>query len=129
MRMALTEIEREQGQPAKALPGGFRTVNALMRRGRVEIDNSKDARVFLPEHEHQFMRGMHLDGCHYFADVGKCDCGVSYHSRIERNVSFDPYSAIWMESDGEEPCERCMELLAGARPRVDVAIVRQGNGA
>jgi hypothetical protein len=126
MRMALAEIEREPGQLAAHLPGGRNTVEALMRRGLVEIAGS-EWRTYLPEHVHTFAPGLHMDGCHWFGDSGTCECGVMYSAMNERSVTFDPYSAILMEPLGSTECIRCEQLLNGARPRSEVVIERRSN--
>jgi len=124
--MALTEIERKQGQLAAHLPGGTRTVEALMRRGMVEVAG-EDWRTYLPEHKHAFKRGMHLDGCHWFGNSGACECGVVYSARNERSLKGDPYSAIWMDDMGVDTCIRCEQLKNGARPRSTFVIARNGK--
>jgi hypothetical protein len=125
MRAALKEIKREEGQLAAHLPGGTRTVEALMRRSRVEVAG-QDWRVYLPEHEHRFVPGMHIDMCHSFENRGTCECGAVYHSVIERSLNTDPWSAVWMGETGES-CERCRQLQRGARPRALVIIARRGE--
>ena len=73
----------------------------------------------MTEHAHDWRLTMHMDGCHWYASTYRCDCGATATSRHERDVKADGWSAIWM---GEEPCPRCDELMAGAKPEhaVDV---------
>jgi hypothetical protein len=122
MRACLDAIEAEQGQPARALPGGLGTVWALMRRHLVETGQRDPWLVFLPAHEHKFRTSVHLDGCHFYTTHGSCECGVVYGHRGERRPKSDPYGAIWMGPDGS--CERCDELLKGARPACETVIQR-----
>jgi hypothetical protein len=120
MKLCLESIEQAPGTRAQKLPGGMGTVNALMRRGLAELDH--ETRVFKPQHQHAFSSTMHLDGCHYYSNDYVCKCGVKAHSYSERSMT-DPYSIVWMEPSGE-PCVRCEELIAGARPRHQVTIWR-----
>jgi hypothetical protein len=73
------------------------------------------------EIDHRWKAIAHVDGCHFYATTFACvDCPATMHVSNERDIGFDPYSAIWMEDDGgpeDEPCERCRELMAGAKPR------------
>lgn len=120
---ALAAIAANPGTPAKELPGGVQTVWALMRRRMVETDMDKDVwHVFLPAHEHTFRTLMHMDGCHFYTTHAACDCGVIYGYRGERHLKGDPYAGVWMD-DGDE-CERCRELLQGARPIGETVIQR-----
>lgn len=57
-----------------------------------------------------------MDGCHYYASEYVCECGAGVSTYDERDVGEDPYSAVWMEPVTEEPCNRCVELLGGAKP-------------
>lgn len=124
MQLALDSIGQAPGILARELPGGTNTVNALMRRGRVEVQGDP-WHVFLPAHEHDFQTSMHLDGCHSFQTQAACKCGVDYAFFGERSLKADPYSAVWMlDDDGGVECERCQALVDGARPRYVVMIVR-----
>lgn len=127
MRMALDAIEEEQGRRAGDLPGGPRTVEALMRREMVEVIGEwSEARVFLPEHRHTWRTSIHLDGCHNYSTGGTCECGAQLGVRGERSFKRDPYSMVWAMPD---ECPRCRELMNGARPRHSVTIVaRKGRG-
>jgi hypothetical protein len=126
MRMALSAVEEQQGRPAKELPGGLRTIEALMKRGKVEIAGH-DWRVYLPnpKHRHSFQRTMHIDGCHFFGESGVCKCGATFNATYERDFKGDPYSMVWAEPTSDEPCKRCEELIAGARSRWSVVIARR----
>jgi hypothetical protein len=129
MRQALAEVEREPGQLADHLPGGSRTVEALMRRGRVEVSGNSDHawRVYLPEHQHVFERTLHMDGCHWYASSYKCECGVTASSTSERSLT-DGYSYVWMDEEASaEKCERCTAIKDGSRPRHSVVIQRPGE--
>jgi hypothetical protein len=70
----------------------------------------KDA---VTEHSHTWVLKAHIDGCHSFESFFTCLCGAKRSSGAERDLADDPYSAIWMQ---DEDCERCQELLAGAKP-------------
>ena len=72
----------------------------------------------MSEHKHRWKMVLHVDGCHFFTSSYACDCGATAATNTERDVDSDPYSALWMENgDGDgEPCTRCRELLAGAKP-------------
>lgn len=122
MRASLAEIARKPGTPAKLLPGGVPTVQALMRRGLVEVQDVR-WHTFKPSHEHRFMAGMHLDGCHFYETHGRCECGVTYRFSSERDLSNDDYAPVWMSED----CPRCQVLIEGARPKRDYVIARPGN--
>ena len=63
------------------------------------------------EHVHEWKLTFHLDGCHAFASHYKCECGAARVSSAERD--FEGYGAVW----ALEGCERCDELLAGAKPK------------
>jgi len=69
-----------------------------------------------PAHEHAWKMTLHLDGCHFYASCYACECGAQFETYDERDVRADSYSAIWMDNEGDEPCKRCEELLAGAEP-------------
>lgn len=70
--------------------------------------------------DHRWLMIVHLDGCHFFKSSYRCiDCGAYYSIQLERDMSFDPWSAVWMEPltddrESEEFCDRCEALLAGA---------------
>lgn len=66
-------------------------------------------------HQHQWKPVAHIDACHYFAWTYACDCGATRSTKHERDVAYDPYSAIWMDPEGAEPCARCEQLMAGAK--------------
>ena len=124
MREALREVEREPGQLAARLPGGERTIEALMRRGKVEVAG-REWRTYLPDpnHVHTFQPGMHMDGCHFFANSGQCECGAQVSTMHERDLRNDVWSLEWMSSD----CDRCRQLRNGARPKSSVIISRRGD--
>lgn len=122
MRESLSAIQKAGGDEAISdLPGGERTVEALERRGLVYRERSQFGVAVaaltvegLSFHVHRFTLTMHLDGCHWFQNVGKCDCGASISQYSERDLNDDPYSGLWL--DEAEECERCKELRAGAEP-------------
>jgi hypothetical protein len=123
MRRALAEIDREAGQRADGLPGGSRTVAALMRRGLVEVTGREEQswRVYMPEHRHQYTRKMHMDSCHWFSSFYECECGVTASATMERSLT-DDYAYMWLEEG--DMCPRCTEIRDGARPVHSVVIVR-----
>lgn len=122
MKLCLDSIEQAPGSLASELPGGKNTVAALMRRGRCEVQEDGTLwRVFLPEHEHAFKTTMHLDGCHSYQTAASCECGVLYNHYGERSLKANPYSGVWMDMD---TCERCAELMRGARPANETVIWR-----
>jgi hypothetical protein len=121
MKAALARLEDGE-QPVNEI--GRSTVAALMNRGMVEVDEAGDV-VSLPAHKHAWERTMHIDGCHWFASSFECSCGAQAGTTTERTVRADPYSAVWM--DDPAGCERCSELLAGARAKHSVTIVRPGT--
>lgn len=117
------------GTLVSSLPGGRRTVNALMRRGLAELDWD-GAMAFAPEHEHAFKSTMHMDGCHWYENHYACDCGAVAQTLGERSPKRDPYSVMWMDVEGvegsEKPCERCERLLQGAPARpLFICVVRK----
>lgn len=123
MRMALEVVEAHPGTRVSELPGGIRTVRALMRRELVELDPEPvvtvwDSLVFAPAHDHRFATTMHVDGCHFWQSSGSCACGATIVVYGERNAKTDPWEPI-----GDGLCQRCGELEAGARPRFHVEIV------
>jgi hypothetical protein len=125
MDRCLEKVKRNPGRAASKLPGGLRTVSALMRRGLVEVSGEETEAVWTvypPAHKHEFKMQMHMDGCHYFSSTFQCGCGAHAHSQHERDLKADPYSAVWM--DYPDTCERCAELMRGARPQHDVVIYR-----
>ena len=71
----------------------------------------------MAEHEHVWKLNLHLDGCHFYQSGYSCECGATRVTSDERDLSEDPYSAVWMEGDGEDKCPRCAELRAGAKPK------------
>ena len=72
----------------------------------------------MTDHTHAWIRVAHIDNCHDYGDVLTCECGASREIGHERDVSDDWYSAIWMDnSDRDEPCARCDELMGGAKPK------------
>ena len=122
MKLCLDSIEQAPGALARELPGGKNTIAALMRRGLCEVqEDGSDWHVFLPTHQHVFKSSMHLDGCHSYQTAARCECGVAYNSYGERSLRADPYSGVWMDMDS---CERCAELMRGARPAHEVVIWR-----
>jgi hypothetical protein len=122
MKLALDSIEQEPGTPAHKLPGGTRTVKALMARLLVEVEGS-DWKTYLPPHKHEFVRSMHLDGCHHFSSTYTCKCGAVARSYNERSIAFDGWSSVWMMNDDGEPmCPRCEALLQGAKPQSEFVI-------
>lgn len=125
-RAALAEITRAPGRLAKRYPGGVPTVQALMRRGLVEVQG-EEWKTFLPAHEHSFSRDLHLDGCHFYETQGRCECGVQFRFTGERSLNTDDYAEVWMEQTGPEPCARCEALRDGARPKRDYVIARPEN--
>lgn len=121
MRRVLLSLESDdEGAPVQIYHRG--TIDALMRRGEIEFSHDGE-RVFLPAHKHQFKSTLHIDGCHHYSSAYACSCGVTCSTLSERSLAADPYSAVWMEDTGD-PCTRCDELKAGARPRHQVTIVR-----
>lgn len=74
-------------------------------------------------HVHQWRRQMHMDGCHHYSTTYSCECGASAMTRDERDPTYDPYSLIWMDDEGGEPCARCDEIRAGAKVSHTVRIV------
>jgi len=121
MQLCLDSIEQAPGAFARDLPGGTNTVEALMRRGRVEVQG-EPWHVFLPAHRHEFRQVLHLDGCHTYQSSYTCTCGVTAGTYGERSIKADPYSSIWMDSP--DSCLRCEALLKGARPVHRVLIIR-----
>lgn len=74
-------------------------------------------------HEHAWTRQQHMDNCCSYVSTYSCRCGASASTTYERDLEADPYSAVWMDPEGREPCERCDELAAGAAPTHTVMIV------
>jgi hypothetical protein len=70
-------------------------------------------------HQHVWLLRMHLDGCHHYGSVYHCDCGAIRDVQAERQLR-EGYGSVWALDD----CERCRELLAGARrrPRQDYTL-------
>ena len=67
-------------------------------------------------HAHSWTLAIHLDGCHEFSSSYTCDCGAVRSVGAERDFRHstgDPYSSLWALPD----CDRCRELMAGARRR------------
>lgn len=79
-------------------------------------------------HRHAWRRSMHMDGCHWYSSVYTCvRCTATVGTYDERDLSEDPYSAIWMDADGEgSACVRCEELMSGAEAvhRLDLTPAR-----
>ena len=124
MQQALDAIRANPGNPARDYAGGISTVWALMRRGLCEVDQDKEHwHTFPPAHEHVFTTNLHMDGCHFYTTSASCECGAIYGFRGERSMT-DPYSAVWMADEGQESCERCTELMNGARPVYETVIQR-----
>lgn len=70
----------------------------------------------MPEpHTHRWRLHTHVDGCHFWQSVYTCECGAVNASGAERDFhnSDDPYSAVWMVDE----CQRCQELMKGAKPK------------
>jgi hypothetical protein len=67
---------------------------------------------------------MHIDGCHWFASSYECGCGAQAARPSSARSTSTPYSAMWLDDSG---CERCQEILAGARTKHSVTIVRPGK--
>lgn len=124
MHHALARIRSEPNQERYK---GVRksTVDALTRRGLVwrnVYGGLHATRLGREIHVHQWGLGLHMDGCHYYTSTYACECGAALSTYGERDLKADPYSMIWMEPEGSEddpefePCERCRELMDGARP-------------
>jgi len=64
-------------------------------------------------HKHRWQTAAHMDGCHSHTTVYSCPCGTTRSVTEERNIEIDPYSTIWML---DQDCQRCSDLLAGAKP-------------
>jgi hypothetical protein len=122
MQTAMDALAEQDGLPVKLL--GRNTVEALMRRGLVELDAKMEHYLPPSEHTHAWKTDVHLDGCHFFQSGYSCECGARRGSWTERSRKADPYSAVWMEQTGEEPCRRCEQLQNGARPQHVVTTVR-----
>jgi hypothetical protein len=120
-RMCLAAVRERPGTPANELPGGIRTVLALMRRELVEraphdAGGPPAWLIFEPQHRHTFKSTMHMDGCHWWSSAGACSCGATIAVRGERNPRSDPYSLVWMDPAGEGcACLRCEAITRGAR--------------
>lgn len=123
MEACLFIVKESPGTPVTELPGGIRTVLALMRRELVERAPDDSWRIYEPAHDHSFKTTMHLDGCHWYTSSGTCDCGAAIQVSGERNPRDDPYAMVWMEDHGEDPCSRCDQLRAGAPTQYHVEIV------
>lgn len=76
-------------------------------------------------HKHQWRMVMHLDGCHWHQSSYRCECGAQYYAYIERNPTTDPYSMVWMDDIGGEPCERCEQLKRGEKPKAERVLVNR----
>jgi hypothetical protein len=77
-------------------------------------------------HTHQWRMMMHLDRCHEYTTTYTCACGAQASVTNERDLLADPYSAIWMDeefNDPDEPCERCKELRAGAPVKAHMVVI------
>ena len=69
------------------------------------------------DHQHAFKLTAHVDGCHWWVTTAACECGATLRQTCERDPNGDPYSSVWMmDDDGMPWCERCGELLDGAKP-------------
>jgi hypothetical protein len=66
-------------------------------------------------HEHKWRLAVHMDQCHAYSSTYSCECGASATSYDERDPIADPYSFVWMDEEGREPCVRCTEIKAGAQ--------------
>jgi len=71
----------------------------------------------MPDHEHQWKMVIHMDGCHVHTSSYACKCGAARTITAERDFKKDPWAGVWALAE----CDRCKELLAGARrkPRSD----------
>lgn len=69
--------------------------------------------------EHRWRIELAVEGCHFYASDYVCvECGASFTVTLERDLGEDPWSAVWMADEGGVvPCNRCAELLKGAKPR------------
>ena len=76
----------------------------------------------MSKHEHRWKTVFHLDGCHFYSWSYACACGATASTYSERSIADDPYSMVWMDSEGREPCSRCEELIAGAIPKHEKTI-------
>lgn len=74
-------------------------------------------------HVHKWRSKMHMDGCHFYQWVYDCACGASASSSTERDPIFDPYSLIWMDPEGGEPCERCEQIRNGSEISHSVKVI------
>jgi hypothetical protein len=81
--------------------------------------------------EHAWRLVTHIDGCHFHASTYACDvCRATLYTSHERDIEGDPYSAVWMADEGgpeDERCERCRELMAGAKvrdPEIDFEVAK-----
>ena len=63
-------------------------------------------------HVHAWEVVAHVDACHSFTTTYACGCGASRAVGSERDLVFDPYSALHLD----DACDRCRELQAGAKP-------------
>lgn len=61
-------------------------------------------------HEHAWKPLMHIDGCHTYEWRYACECGAVRRTWAERQMR-EGYGPVWALDE----CERCQELLAGAR--------------
>jgi hypothetical protein len=127
MHRALAAVRSKPGLPGEQYPGKWPTIDALRRRRLVHVQQNRDGstQIWVSEagnaiHLHSLRTTMHMDGCHWYSTAARCECGATYTHYGERDLKEDPYSAIWMDGDGrdpdEEPCQRCEELMNGARP-------------
>jgi hypothetical protein len=73
-----------------------------------------------PGHVHRWSVVLHADYCHKFEWAYTCACGAGKRTVGERDVRFDPWSAVWFDEAGE--CTRCNELAAGAEPTYSVVV-------
>lgn len=125
MQRAVEKLKASRdGVPLTDVPGGVRTVLALMRRGLAEWGVKRQPElVHEPWHEHSWKSTMHLDACHSYQWSYHCSCGATMGVYSERSLRADPWSAVWMEDLGQT-CERCEQLKAGAPVKHHVEIVR-----
>lgn len=69
----------------------------------------------MSDHKHKWKAVMHLDGCHHYTNTYACACGAMVSISGERQFlergKFTP--SVMMASEGD--CERCPELIRGAR--------------
>lgn len=93
-------------------PGEWIASVEMGSRPGVQADRRGDVMA----HGHDWKPALHLDGCHRYEWRFGCWCGAVRVDWAERDLEADPYSAVWMDPEGREPCARCEALMAGAKP-------------